>query len=181
MLMLLASIGMSWVAVQGRRQREAAAAIEKLGGQVWRTQSCPACLQPLFGDDFATSVFRVDFSHVNVIDAALEHVGALSQLEVLYMDGCQVTDTGLEHIKGLNQLRALDLEGTKISDAGIQTVKGLPQLEALSLDRATVSDAGLEHLKELTQLRCLFLRGTKVTDEGVKKLQQALPNCQIIR
>jgi hypothetical protein len=42
-----------------------------------------------------------------------------------------------------------------------------------------VTDAVLEHLKGLSQLRWLFLDGTQVTDAGVKKLQQALPNCNI--
>jgi hypothetical protein len=33
----------------------------------------------------------------------------------------------------------------------------------------------------LSQLETLWLKDTRVTDEGVKKLQQALPNCQIFR
>jgi hypothetical protein len=44
-----------------------------------------------------------------------------------------------------------------------------------------MTDKGLEHLKGLTQLQMLFLRETKVTDQGVKKLQQALPKCNIQR
>ena len=31
----------------------------------------------------------------------------------------------------------------------------------------------------LRQLRLLYLDGSKVTDAGVRKLQQALPNCEI--
>jgi hypothetical protein len=37
------------------------------------------------------------------------------------------------------------------------------------------------HLEGLTRLELLLLNRSQVTDEGVKKLQQALPNCQIIR
>jgi hypothetical protein len=33
----------------------------------------------------------------------------------------------------------------------------------------------------LAQLQRLKLDNSNVTDEGVKKLQQALPNCQIFR
>jgi hypothetical protein len=33
----------------------------------------------------------------------------------------------------------------------------------------------------VSQLRWLDLRGTQVTKEGVKKLQRALPYCQISR
>jgi hypothetical protein len=55
----------------------------------------------------------------------------------------------------------------------------LTQLRRLDLDLNRVTDAGLEHLKGLTQLAQLALMGTDVTDAGVKKLQQALPNCEI--
>jgi len=37
----------------------------------------------------------------------------------------------------------------------------------------------LEHLKGLSNLTNLELRDTKATGEGVRKLQQALPNCEI--
>ncbi|MEE2707362.1 MAG: hypothetical protein VX988_09940 [Planctomycetota bacterium] len=37
----------------------------------------------------------------------------------------------------------------------------------------------LHDLKGLTDLQSLTLLGTQVTDAGVKKLQQALPNCDI--
>ena len=47
------------------------------------------------------------------------------------------------------------------------------------MDSTQVTDAGLEHLKGLTNLQLLWIAKTQVTDEGVKKLQQALPNCEI--
>jgi hypothetical protein len=43
----------------------------------------------------------------------------------------------------------------------------------------SITDAGLVHLQRLSQLLWLVLNNTKVTDQGVKKLQQALPKCQI--
>jgi hypothetical protein len=61
----------------------------------------------------------------------------------------------------------------------LQHIEGLTQLRGLLLNHTGVSDAGLEHLEGLSQLQWLFLRDTKVSDGGVKKLQQALPNCDI--
>ncbi|MGO8751435.1 MAG: hypothetical protein ACLQNE_36270 [Thermoguttaceae bacterium] len=49
------------------------------------------------------------------------------------------------------------------------------------LDNTQVTDSDLECLKGLTHLQELHLKCTQVTDQGVKKLQQALPNCQIVR
>ena len=56
----------------------------------------------------------------------------------------------------------------------------LVHLGLLDLDSTNVTDAGLKHLEGLTGLAELNLYGTQVTDEGVNKLQQALPNCEII-
>ena len=66
-------------------------------------------------------------------------------------------------------------------DAQMAHLARLTHLRVLWLQETKVTDAGLAHLAGLTQLKCLFLEHTKVTDAGVKKLQQALPNCQINR
>jgi len=50
----------------------------------------------------------------------------------------------------------------------------------LRLNDTQVTDAGLEHLASLQRLGVLSLGHTRVTGEGVKKLQAALPHCQIV-
>jgi hypothetical protein len=129
----------SWLSVKMRqpeRQREAATAIEKLGGQVeWDSKASgkPAWLRKLLEDDFFNSVDRV------------------------FPGDTKVTDARLEHLKGLSRLQQLTLNGTK------------------------VTDAALKHLKGLSQLQMLWLHNTQVTSKGVRKLEQALPKCQITR
>jgi hypothetical protein len=49
------------------------------------------------------------------------------------------------------------------------------------LNQTQVTDAGLTHLSGLTQLQYLNLSDTQVTAVGVAQLQNALPNCKIIR
>ena len=60
-------------------------------------------------------------------------------------------------------------------------MKGLKSLRCLILGGTSVTDAGLEHLKALADLERLDVRRINVTDEDVEKLQQALPNCKIVR
>jgi Leucine-rich repeat (LRR) protein len=205
----VSAIPCSWLSVkmrQAERQREAATAIEKLGGKVdWDNKALgwPAWLRKVLGDDFFNSVVFAGLSGTKVTDAGLEHLKGLSQLQWLQFNGTQVTDAGLEHLKGLSQLKWLELNGTQLTDGGLEQLKGLSQLQALVLDNTqvtdaglehlkglsqlqqlqltdtTVTDAGLEHLKGLSQLQWLYLVGTRVTDEGVRKLQQALPKCHI--
>ena len=88
-------------------------------------------------------------------------VGVLKVRQVTVLSRYNLTDAGLWHLKGL--------------------LERLTNLKELFLTDTNVTDAGLEHLQGLTNLRYLDVSATKVTDAGVKKLQQALPNCKIIR
>jgi hypothetical protein len=139
-----------------------------------------------------------------VSDVGLAHLSGLSRLEHLSLFGTQVTDVGVANLSGLTNLERLSLFGTQVTDAGVANLSGLTRLEELSLDgtqvtdvglthlvRLTslkelsligtqVTDAGLAHLTGLTSLEALFLLGTKASDTGCARLQQSLPNCEII-
>lgn len=67
------------------------------------------------------------------------------------------------------------------ADTALECVKDLPQLQRLHLFSSGITDAGLEHLEQLPQLETLYLEKTQVTEQGVGKLQEALPDCRIIR
>lgn len=200
LLVLLASIGMSWIAAKrqwSRRQREAAAAIERFGGDV-RWDWC----RPREGGFFSKAT-NASFKDVHVTDNGLRPLNDLTRLLWLEFKGSDIGDSGLRHVKDLKRLRWLDLEATQVTDAGLAHLHGLRQLEGLSLNDTDVTDEGLRHLVALRQLDSLYLRGagitdsgakhlqgfralrwldlsnTEVTDEGVKRLRQALPRCDI--
>jgi hypothetical protein len=165
----------------------------------------PVWLRELLGDDFFASVALADLDRTPVADAelvslqalpqvqnvslsntqitgaGLVHLKGLSELLMLSLDNTQITDAGLEYLKGMPQLVLLYLHNTKITDAGMVHLQGLNHLTWLTLDWTQVTDSGLEYLEGLTELKSLSLTGTKVTDQGVKKLQQALPKCNIKR
>ena len=59
-------------------------------------------------------------------------------------------------------------------------LKGLTSLESLNLIYTQITDAGLVHLAGLTSLQTLELDQTQVTVAGVARLQETLPNCEIL-
>jgi hypothetical protein len=170
----------SWLAVtiqSQRRQAEAARAIEKLGGYAL---SKPTWLGRLLRDDSLLTVTNVGLSDTKATDDELVRIEALGELKALWLTNTRITDAGLVHLQGLGRLETLGLDGaTKITDVGLLHLQELTRLRCLVLIDTQVTDAGLVHLEGLSQLKELDLCGTNVSDEGVKKLQQALPNCEI--
>ena len=187
-LVLLASVGMSWLAVRmqrAKRQREAVEEIRRLGGEVmydhkWIAPGSsipnpeapgPAWLRKLLGDDFFASVTWVALGEPEMRATGLEYLTWMPQFPELYPHRTQVTDAALEHLKGFTKLRTLYLVGTEVTDAALERLKGLTHLQELFLGDAQVTDAGLVHLKGLTQLETLDLISTEVTDAGLEHLK----------
>ncbi len=199
LVVLLASIGMSWVAVKmqkSRRQRQVVEAIQRLHGNVLYQYQVdlhgdaipgaklpvPSWARHLLGEDFFQEVVGVEFSGFDVLDAScLADVKTMTQLQVLSLGWTSVTDADLKGINALRRLQKLELNSTAITDAGLKELTGLTELWCLRLDSTRVTDDGLEHLKVLSGLRQLFLDKTKVTVDGERKLKQALPRCHIWR
>jgi hypothetical protein len=145
----------------------------------------------------------LDLGYTEVTDAGLRHLEGLSHLEQLCLFKTRVGDAGIEHLRGLTQLKELDLHGMwitdatigylaasedlrhldlrydKIGDAGVSRLKGFAHLEELELAATSVTDAGLACLSGLKELRYLDVRDTKATAEGVRKIERALPDCEV--
>jgi len=160
LLVAVVAVSCSWLAVEIRqveRQKEAVDAIVEARGDVWcNCEPSPVWLRELLGDEFFWPVADVRLDWVTE-DAELERVALFTRLEELQVSGYGVNDASLEHLEGLTQLRTLNLNFTQ------------------------VTDSGLEHLAGLTNLRWLNVNRSQVTEEGVKKLQEALPDCEIVR
>jgi len=193
---LVLSLPLSWFGDRlrkARRQREAVEVIRRWGRNVtydWETDLAakpppigkkpyPLWLRELLGDDFFFDVDVADCGRTDFGDVEATCLKGLGNLEWLLLYDTQITDVGLGHLEGLTELQVLDLDGAKISDAGLEHLKGLTSLKWLSLDDTQITDAGLEHLKRLPKFEYLSVKNTNVSPEGVKKLQEALPNCEI--
>ena len=193
---------------KARRQRVAVEEIERLGGDVryefLEDLTTPKWQRRFLGQDFfgkVNSVFIVSSGFdddkatcltglpdlelltldlTQISDHGLRYIEELTSLRILSLSDLEITDAGLEHLEGLIRLKDLDLSRTPITDAGLVHLRGLENLRTLVLNRTQVSDAGLEYLEGMIGLKKLCLDGTQVTPEGVERLQEALPNCEIM-
>ena len=129
--------------------------------------------------------------------AALELVGELRDLKVLYLVHCkqlgdehlvvcrklkklrklylpaQIGDAGMRHLDALTKLQVLHLADAQITDMGLSYIKEMSRLKELSLWRCQqITDAGLENLELLNGLRSLDLRRCpQLTDRGLEHIK----------
>jgi hypothetical protein len=86
----------------------------------------------------------------------------------------------IEAIAQCKGLIGLNLYDAGISNRDVETISRLSKLENLCLaGNLYLDDRAIEHLASLKNLRVLELQGTSVTAVGRKRLQEALPNCEI--
>ena len=188
-LMLVACIGMSWVALkmrQARRQRLAVIAILLEGGNVqqWSqefaplpqgtavpTQDSVVSPEPISHTEWSIGSKPPSYAKESRAHAWLRRwLGD----DFFSHPVCVTihTDAAMENLKWLPRLTTLSLQHGQITDAGLQHVKGLTQLRHLFLQHTPITDAGVDHLRRLTQLEYLDLSETPVTDAGVDHLRR---------
>lgn len=156
-LVLLASIGMSWFAVrmrQAKRQREAVETIRAVRGTVWYGND-PKSLVPVWG-----TVWYVDDPKIVVpvwmtsTRTPSKEVPGPAWLRRWIGDDYfrYVVQVDLNYIPG-KQLDNRDLESL------VPHLANLPALETVCLDSPFIDDAGLAHLEEITSLKNLNING----------------------
>jgi hypothetical protein len=136
-------------------------------------------LHPWIGEEAFGEVTGVQLLDTPATDDDLRHLAAVPTVERLWLSNTQVTDAGLRHLRVCPKLRMLTLDGLPITDDGLAQLLVLTELEDVSLNRTKITDAGLEHLAKLPKLKHLWLRGAPITDAGYRRLEAALPDCEI--
>ncbi len=114
--------------------------------------------------------------------SGLVHIAALKNLGDVFLCGygpAARIDAEMEHLADLVNVQSLVLMNTDLTDEGLRYLRGMTNVSNLSLGHTRITDAGLEHLKGLKNLRDLDLSGTHVTRQGVKSLGRALPATRI--
>lgn len=123
--------------------------------------------------------FTVDDLHL-LTPAGMKAIGSLKKLR--RMPSLPSGATGLiEPLAGLQKLEVLQIQGRDLTDDGLSHLKNLSSLKRLDILHSQVTDAGLQQLANLKQLEQLDIRGAHaVTAAGVKQLQEQLPLCKLI-
>ena len=105
----------------------------------------------------------------------LQQIAELSSPKVLILTDTNVAD--LRSITALSELEFLFLDGTAVTD--VTPLEKMSQLWFLDLERTNVEDVA--PLDGLYRLDTLLLSGTPVSAQAIAALQEALPNCDIVK
>jgi hypothetical protein len=163
-----AAVGQTDQERSSRREAEAIKAIEAAGGRVSRISAVDESRE--ISCYLATDPIKDDH---------LKQASAIKNVIWMNLAGTEITDAGLKFIADM-PLEKLHLERTQISDAGLQHLKNMKRLTYLNVYDTKVTDAGLQYLKELKSLKKLYVWKTSVTEDGMKKLNESLPELQIV-
>lgn len=102
--------------------------IASLGGRIvgMDKQGGPEWLRSLVGDQRMEARYRVhsvDLSRSAITNNDLAPLGALENLQTLYLNGTAVSDNGLMRWRGMKKLRALYLYDTAVTDKAVTELK----------------------------------------------------------
>lgn len=93
-----------------------------------------------------------------------------------------LSDQGLQQLTKFRRLKAISITHCPgITDAGIVKLEAVPSLQALYLFGCSgITDEGVAWLAREPGLKMLDLADTQVTPDSIRRLERALPCCQIV-
>lgn len=202
----LFAIWMGWYSSSTQQQKRAVSAIQQLQGDVafshqypsgkWQDDSerdfsgampGPKWVRAVIGDHYfltpvALSFYPAQPGGVPLAADDLIHVGKLTSLEYLGLEGADVTG-GIQYLKSLVALRVLDLSGTSVTEAELTEIAKLRKLERLDLSETAVTGNDLKDLAALSNLTELQLSVAPINGKappGLQELRKKLPKCSIL-
>ncbi|HVA48699.1 MAG TPA: hypothetical protein VNH11_20205 [Pirellulales bacterium] len=121
----------------------------------------------------------LSLSGAGVHDDVLAIAGGFPRLRTAAFTDATITDAGVAKLAGSPWLETLVLRNTPLDGSGLAALTSLPSLTQLDLSGTHVGDDQVAVLQRFARLTDLDLSNTRVTAAGVRKLQQALPQCEI--
>jgi hypothetical protein len=204
-LMLLASVGMSWLGVQLRTKRKEMAtvtAILELGGRVGydappvgggkRKANAPSPVpqwaQRLLRGDIFARVASVGINGEDILVPGLKveyeasvNRGVKANSQAATALGSLASCPDLTLLASLSRLQYLKLTHLRL---GEQEVRQLTQIESLThlvFNSCAIDEAGLKELTKAKNLQYLKLNCSGLAPSSIEKLAAELPGCKVVR
>jgi internalin A len=123
-------------------------------------------------------------SCTEINESSLIHLTGLKNLQILELDGVDITDNGWVYLNKLKHLRQLTIHQdedrfSKVNDAALRQIAKISTLKKLDLANTKVTNEGLSYLEGLTGLEELKIYSTEDTSTGLQKLNKAIPKLNI--
>jgi len=103
-------------------------------------------------------------------DGHLSSLDKFPKLEIVYLNGTDITDAGCAKLAAIAKLKELHIPDTAIGDRGLAVLATNRTLKILNLAGSAVTDPGLKALEGHATLEELFLERTAISDDGVRSL-----------
>ena len=188
-LVLITGGGLGWVIHRARVQRDAVAAITRVGGHIgysWQ-RSNGAWISPIpkppwavwarrkLGPDFIDTVTYVLLQGAQCDDESMRAACRLPWLEELSVVNTSVTDAFAEDLRELWNLRSLDLRLNPITKRPLRHIGEMSKLRELTLSfklfPIPARDVDMAFLKRLTKLESLKLYSANLDDTWLVYLE----------
>jgi hypothetical protein len=181
-LVLIVVGGLGWVIHRAHVQRDAVAAIQRVGGHVgysWQRSKGawispppkppgPEWVRRTLGPHFLETATYVFLQGEECDDESLRAACRLPWLEELGVVDTSVTDASAEDLRHLTNLRSLDLRLNRITPRPLRHIGGMSELRelklAMRLSPVRLRYEDMAFLKRLTKLESLMLPSADLTD-----------------
>ncbi len=166
----------SWIeSVGGSSERDAQGHIVAVDlGSAWITDDDLALIAKL------DNLERLDLSYTWVSDLGLEHLKPLENVRELSLYYCDyITDAAVIPLKGWKKLEILNLEGTDVTSRSFEHIADLTSLRVLKVGHSRVEDEGFENLAPLAKLEEIEFGGNKMSGRALPLLKM-LPSLKSI-
>jgi len=102
------------------------------------------------------------------------------QITWLHLSDLQLQDADMEIIAALTNLTKLNISKNPITDEGIRKLISLPHIEYLNLYETHISESVLTDISGMKNLKELYLWNTVISKQAVDTLKMNWPNIKII-
>lgn len=108
---------------------------------------------------------------VGLSDVGLSHICCLPSIEVLKLNGNEISGNALHWISNLRNLRALDISAnSNIAGECLNVLRSLHKLERLDISHLSLVDSDISHVAELGNLTDLSICGNQLTSASLQHL-----------